>query len=247
MPDHFDRLVAKGARGRGRDRAGSGSDAGSEAVVRVRPRLPGPFERIDGLGPVRPDVDGESAAPGRPDVRPAAAPLPWPTAASRPGPAEGAPRTAAHDGRPAATPVLPLPRTPLLVAPSIAPVAAPTVEPVVRAGAARPAAPPAGTATPGTAPSRTDIPRAAGAPPVPVRPAVAPASGRRAALAATLGHAPGSGDRGRQRPVERVVRVQIGRVEVRAAERTPVGPRRPAAARPAPALDLDRYLNREPS
>ncbi|MET8546883.1 hypothetical protein ABZW03_40690 [Kitasatospora sp. NPDC004799] len=50
----------------------------------------------------------------------------------------------------------------------------------------------------------------------------------------------------RQRPVERVVRVQIGRVEVRAAERTPAAPRKPAA-RPTPALDLDRYLNRETS
>ncbi|MFJ7905610.1 hypothetical protein [Kitasatospora sp. NPDC096204] len=246
MPDHFDRLVAKGARDRAGSGSESGSEAGSEGVVRVRPRLPGPFERIDGLGPDRPDVDGESAAPGRPELRPLAAPLPRPTAAPRPAPAEGAPRNAAHDDRPAAAPVLPLPRTPLLVAPPIA-AAAPAVEPVLRAGAARPAAPPAGSAPPGTAPSRTAAPRTAGAPPVSVRPAVAPASGRRAALTAALGHAPGTGTSGRQRPVERVVRVRIGRVEVRAAERTPVGPRRPAAARPAPALDLGRYLNREPS
>ncbi len=39
MPDYFDRLVTKG-------------DPGGD-VVRVRPRLPGPFERIDALGAAR--------------------------------------------------------------------------------------------------------------------------------------------------------------------------------------------------
>ncbi|MBD0675395.1 hypothetical protein BU198_33055 [Streptomyces sp. CBMA156] len=80
-----------------------------------------------------------------------------------------------------------------------------------------------------------------------MRPALSPASGRRAAVAATPGRASGNAARGRQRPVEQAVRVLIGRIEVRAAERTPVAPRRPVAARRAPALDLDKYLDREPS
>ncbi|WP_380283519.1 hypothetical protein [Kitasatospora purpeofusca] len=43
------------------------------------------------------------------------------------------------------------------------------------------------------------------------------------------------------------MRVQIGRVEVKAAEPGPAVPRRPAAARPAPAVDLGSYLTRDPS
>uniref|UniRef100_UPI001CCB62C4 hypothetical protein n=1 Tax=Streptomyces sp. LS1784 TaxID=2851533 RepID=UPI001CCB62C4 len=70
---------------------------------------------------------------------------------------------------------------------------------------------------------------------------------RRAAVAAAPGQTHGTGSHRQQRPVERVVRVQIGRVEVKAAQRTPAGPHKPAAARPGPALDLDKYLNRETS
>ncbi|MBD0672453.1 hypothetical protein BU198_17505, partial [Streptomyces sp. CBMA156] len=63
MPDHFDRLVAKGDPGR--------APAGAE--VRVRPRLPGPFERIDTLGPELPAVHEEPAVPGRPGGQPVSA------------------------------------------------------------------------------------------------------------------------------------------------------------------------------
>ncbi|MFE4519295.1 hypothetical protein ACFRMQ_34525, partial [Kitasatospora sp. NPDC056783] len=57
--------------------------------------------------------------------------------------------------------------------------------------------------------------------------------------------APASAGRRQQREPDRVVRVQIGRVEVRAAGQTPPAARRTRQpARPAPALDLEKYLNR---
>ncbi|MFD8781046.1 hypothetical protein [Kitasatospora sp. NPDC059599] len=229
MPDHFDRLVAKGDPG------------GDRAGVRVRPRLPGPFERPEALAPALPVVDEESFGPGRSGRRPAPVPLPRPPAA----PVERALRTVVGEDRPAVAPVLPLPRPPLLIAPPVTPVAAPAVEPALRREDARPAAVP----TPVTALHRAAAPELPTvAPPAPVRTAAAaPASVRRAAAAAAPGQAHGTGTRRRQRPVERVVRVQIGRVEVKAAQRTPTGPRKPAAARPGPALDLDKYLNRETS
>ncbi|GHF67017.1 hypothetical protein GCM10018790_51200 [Kitasatospora xanthocidica] len=232
MPDHFDRLVAKG--GPGGDRAG----------VRVRPRLPGPFERPDALAPAPPVVDEESFGPGRSGGRPAPAPLPRPSAAPPAAPVERALRAVAGEDRPSLAPVLPLPRRPLLIAPPVTPVAAPVVEPTVRREAARPAVVP----TPVTAPHRATAPGPPTvAPPAAVRPAAASASVRRAAGAAAPGQAHGTGSRRRQQPVERVVRVQIGRVEVRASQPTPAGPRKPAAARPGPALDLDKYLDRETS
>ncbi|MFF7454612.1 hypothetical protein [Kitasatospora sp. NPDC008115] len=237
MPDHFDRLLNKGDPVR--DRAGTG--------VRVRPRLPGPFERIETLGPARTPmtVGEEPVVPGRPPV-PGPLPRPAPPATA---PTGGTPRVAVGDHRPAAVPVLPLPRTPLLVAPPIAPAAtAPAVEPPARTAAARPTAAPPVNAAPLTAPPRTAAPEpSAGAPSAAPRPAVAPSPGRLATAAASPGSTDGGRGRRRQRPVERVVRVQIGRVEVRAAERAPAAPRRPEASRPAPALALDRYLDREPS
>ncbi|MFJ8622351.1 hypothetical protein ACIRD3_05840 [Kitasatospora sp. NPDC093550] len=229
MPDHFDRLVAKG--GPGGDRAG----------VRVRPRLPGPFERLDALAPALPVVGEESFGPGRPVGRPAPVPLPRPPAAP-PARVERALRAAEDGERTTVAPVLPLPRTPLLIAPPATPVVAPAVEPAVRREAARPAAAPAPVTAPHRAAAR-ELPNAA--PPAPARPAVAArAAGRRAAGAVAPGQAHPAGARRQQRPVERVVRVQIGRVEVRAAERAAAGERKPAAARPGPALDLDTYLNR---
>ncbi|MFE7559788.1 hypothetical protein [Kitasatospora sp. NPDC057500] len=236
MPDHFDRLLNKGDPVP--DRAGTG--------VRVRPRLPGPFERIETPGPARTPVavGDEPVVPGRP---PAPGVLPRP-AAPAPAPTGGAPRVTVGDRRPAAAPGLPLPRTPLLVAPPIAPAAAATVEPLVRTAAARPTAAPPDNPAPLTAPPRTAAPEpSAGAPSAAPRPAVAPTPGRRATAATAPGRTVGGRARRRQQPVERVVRVQIGRVEVRAAERAPAVPRRPEASRPAPALGLDRYLDREPS
>ncbi|MFF7994345.1 hypothetical protein ACFZDG_31765 [Kitasatospora xanthocidica] len=231
MPDHFDRLVTR-----------AGPD-GFRAGVRVRPRLPGPFERLDALAPALPVVDGESFGPGRSVGRPAPVPLPRPPAAPLATPVERALRAVVGEDRPAVAPVLPLPRTPLLIAPPVTPAAAPAVEPAERRGPARPAAVP----TPVTAPHRAAAPELPTvAPPAPLRPAAAaPASVRRAAVAAAPGQAHGTGTRRQQRPVERVVRVRIGRVEVRAAQPAPAAPRKPTAARPSPALNLDTYLNRE--
>ncbi|MEU1288952.1 hypothetical protein [Kitasatospora sp. NPDC005856] len=232
MPDHFDRLVAKGDPG------------GDRAGVRVRPRLPGPFERLDALAPAPPVADEESFGPGRSGGSPVPVPLPRPPAAPPAAPVARALRTAVGEDRPVVAPVLPLPRTPLLIAPPVTAGAAPAVEPTVRGKDARPAAvpPPVAALHRAAAPELPTV-----APPAPVRPAAAPASVRRAAVAAAPGQAHGTGTRGRQRPVERVVRVQIGRVEVTAAQRTPAGPTKPAAARPGPALGLDKYLDRETS
>ncbi|MFE7590927.1 hypothetical protein ACFU6K_16140, partial [Kitasatospora sp. NPDC057512] len=104
MPDYFDRLVAKG---------GPGGDA-----VRVRPRLPGPFERIETLGAAPPAVE-EAAASGREAGQPVPAPLPRPSVAPRPLPSEGTLRPALREAPPAPSAALPLPRTPLLVTPSL--------------------------------------------------------------------------------------------------------------------------------
>lgn len=236
MPDFFDRLVGRSkpdATGRG---------------VRVRPRLPGPFERIDafgpGAGPPVPDA-GHPAAP-----RPAGAaeqPRPATAAAGDRQPARPAlpqvlqvlqtpvaPREPAPPGRP------PVQAVPLLVPPRLppAPAAAP---PERRAAAPRtdgsadtPPSRPAGRQ--GPAPQR---------PSGPSRPAAVPAPARPAPRAASA-VAKEDGRRGRRAP-ERVVHVSIGRLEVKAADRRPAAPpvRTERPGRTGPALSLETYLTRE--
>ncbi len=101
VPDFFDRLIARHAA----PVAGPRPD-----VARVRPRLPGPFERVEAVRAAANDPDDTYGAdPLWPAATPAAAAHP-----DRPRPAETGPRPAperertvvhterVHDGRPTA-------------------------------------------------------------------------------------------------------------------------------------------------
>ncbi|MBT2510689.1 hypothetical protein J7I98_33595 [Streptomyces sp. ISL-98] len=236
MPDYFDRLLAR--------YAPVPAAGGAGGAARVRPRLPGPFERVEALrsGPQEPDEPAAliPSAPG-----PAFGPAELVryerevrtdhhtvvrTETARPGePERPAPRVAPETGpllRPAANP-------------------APGPRPATSDGprASRRSATPAASESPRNVPTAT--PRAAD--PAPVA-AVSPALSRRADTATARGAALNGVGRRAPKPAERVVHVQIGRLEVSAAP--PPGAGRPATGRPdhtgrrAPALTLDDYLSR---
>ncbi|MFE3598874.1 hypothetical protein [Streptomyces sp. NPDC059142] len=254
MSDYFDRLLARYTPVSAADGAGggdTGSRGGAAGVTRVRPRLPGPFERVEALRTAPPEPDAPaSLIPTAPEptfgtvelirherevrtdrhtvVRTGAAraedPAGWPDPAAGPFPDTGAERPALRPApRPAAGP---------------------------RRGAAdgsRPSRHPAETDVfPAPRDARTaPAPGAAGAPraadPGRARP-------RDSDTTTARGAAQGGVGRRAPRPAERVVHVQIGRLEVSAAP--PPGGPRPAADRPdptgrrAPALTLDDYLAR---
>ncbi|MFI8435692.1 hypothetical protein ACIGJO_18450 [Streptomyces sp. NPDC079020] len=241
MPDYFDRLLARYAP------VADSSDGpgGSGARVRVRPRLPGPFERAEALRQEPPEADEPAALlPSAPPPAPGALPL-----TARPGRethterhtvvrTEQAPRPAG-DGRPDLSPApapTPLPR------PSAAPAPAPRRGTAEGTRAARRGGPDA----PATAPpvAAAPVPQSAG-----FARTAAPTVPRGSDTAAARGAALGSVGRRAPRPADRVVHVQIGRLEVSAAPAAGTnGPPggRPAqpAGRPAPVLTLDDYLSR---
>lgn len=230
MPDHFDRLARR-------------STPDAAGVPRVRPRLPGPFERIDAPGTEPQPFHSEhtAAAPNRPT---------GPTLPRDPSPAEHR-----RTDPPATLRVVQLPSVVReLAVPDRGVLTAPAVPPPLRPGL-RPAAPhaEAGRAAPRAERPPTELTkrqttlsvvRSAAEPPPAARSAApARASARAAAAAEPRGH-------GRQpRPPERVVHVSIGRLEVRAAERRPDpdrrGERAERPARPVPSLSLHTYLSRE--
>ncbi|MFI1393597.1 hypothetical protein [Streptomyces sp. NPDC020681] len=233
MPDYFDRLLARY----------TPVPAAGGGGARVRPRMPGPFERIEAL----------RTAPQEPDEPAALIP-------SAPGPAFGPAELIRHE-REVRTDRHTVVRTEAArpdenAGRTGAEVAAPP-EPLLRPAA--PAAPrprPAadvprsarrGGATVDSVEPRTpagSAPTAAAPPPVAAAPrprsSEATATARAAALNGVGRRAP--------RPAERVVHVQIGRLEVTAApspgaSRT-AGGRPDTTARRAPALTLDDYLSR---
>jgi hypothetical protein len=237
MPDYFDRLLARYT-----PVPAAGSAGG---VARVRPRLPGPFERVEALrsGPPEPDQPA-ALIPSVPqpafgpaelvrherEVRTDRETVVRAEAATVAGEPERRAEQAVQGPGPLLRPAVP------------APVASrPAVADVPRAGrrgAASSAADTPRTPT-AAAPRATEaVPRAASAL---ARPRGADtAAARGAALAGVGRRAP--------RPAERVVHVQIGRLEVSAAP--PPSASRPAGGRPehtgrrAPALTLDDYLSR---
>ncbi|MBB5122010.1 hypothetical protein GO002_26240 [Streptomyces eurocidicus] len=237
MPDFFDRLLARHAP----TRAGTPAD-----VPRLRPRLPGPFERAGTTEPGTPGPPGEPA-PAPPPARTSGTP-PVPAPLRPAATTAAAPPRAAAPARehPAASAVRLVPARPLLVAPPLPPATTAPAEsdraPRRRLADARPGAvgrsagptarPPAPNA------SRTAAPGSA-APPAP---AVRPRPPQRPAASAA------PGDRRRRQPAERVVHVSIGRLEVTAAERRqdPPAPGGRAGTgrggRPEPVMTLDRYL-----
>ncbi|MEU6082236.1 hypothetical protein [Streptomyces sp. NPDC047108] len=236
VPDHFDRLLARHAPPPG---------AEPRTAAQVRPRLPGPFERVEAL----------RAEPARPDE-----PAPLVPAAPRPAGRAGevirhereirtdhrtvvrtgtAPRDKAGESTPAQAPAAPL----LRPAAQVGPVARPAATDAPRQGLRT-----AGATTP-DAPSRPAAPAPAVQGPGAARAAAAAAVRPRPDAAANArGAARTAAARRGARPVEQVVHVQIGRLEVSAAGAAAGG--RTAAAggnragRPAPALSLEDFLAR---
>ncbi|MEV4969433.1 hypothetical protein [Streptomyces scopuliridis] len=242
MPDYFDRLLARYT-----PVPGVGGAEGTGGMARVRPRLPGPYERVEALrsGPQESD-EPVSLIPSAPQPVLGQAELVRQerevrtdrqtvvrTEAVRPG---GEPERPAG---PAATPSTGPPLPPL---PYRTPRPRAAADDSPR-GAWRPVAPSA-AGTPRTAPATA--PRAAApAPPA----ATAPLRPRDADSAAARGAAPNGVGRRAPKQAERVVHVQIGRLEVSAAP-PPGGDRSSTAGRPdhtgrrTPALTLDDYLSR---
>ncbi|MFD7285541.1 hypothetical protein [Streptomyces sp. NPDC059863] len=248
MPDYFDRLLARytpvpGVAGTG----GAGGADGVGGMARVRPRLPGPYERAEALrsGPWEPD---EPAALIPYASQPAFGPAELMyqerevrtdrhtvvrTEAARPG--EASERPAGTVATPNTGPLLP----PLS---HRTPVPRPAVDEGTRAPR-RPGAPSV-SGTPRTAPAA--VPRAAAPAP---RAAPTRLGPRGADTAAARGAAPNGVGRRAPKQAERVVHVQIGRLEVSAApppggDRSPAADRTDRTGRRAPALTLDDYLSR---
>ncbi|MCX4969412.1 hypothetical protein OHA98_32590 [Streptomyces sp. NBC_00654] len=255
MPDYFDRLLARyapaadssGGSGGSGGSSGPDSSGGSGARVRVRPRLPGPFERAEALrqGPPEPD---EPAALLPSALQPSRPALPLMT---RPGRethterhtvvrTEQAPQPAG-DGPPAPYPApapTPLLRPSAAPAPALRPGTAEGTRAARRGGPSAPDAPPTAPAV-AAAPARPSAGFARTA--VPTAPRGSDTAAARGALGSVGRRAP--------RPADRVVHVQIGRLEVSAAPTagtngSPGGRPAQPAGRPAPVLTLDDYLSR---
>ncbi|KUO05419.1 hypothetical protein [Streptomyces caeruleatus] len=232
VPDFLDRLIAR------HTPAAAGNRPG---VVRVRPRLPGPFERVEAVRSTAPDPDDgtdllwpattPSAVRQGEATRPATPPARSHTERERTvvrterAPADPAPR--------------PLPETPLLR--PVAPLAAeprPTPDAVQRAsGRGRPERGAAQTAAAVPIPPGTD------AAPAAVSAALRPSAADTAAARDAVRQA---GARRPSRTPEQVVQVQIGRLEVTAGPSPSGGPRKrtPATERPGATLSLADYLAR---
>ncbi|MGW8887824.1 hypothetical protein [Streptomyces sp. NPDC055749] len=242
MPDYFDRLLARYT-----PVAAATGTGDSGARVRVRPRLAGPFERAEALRYGPPEADepaalipsAPTAAPDRPrSVRPdrEVRTERHTVVRTERAPQSGEPVPQAPPGTPAPAPLLRPPSAP-------SPMARPAGAEGARAGRrGRPSTPEDATSAPAVQ---------AGPPPlaaIPARAAALPAP-RDSDTAAARGAALGSVGRRAPRPAERVVHVQIGRLEVSAAARpgangSPAGRPAQQAGRPAPVLTLDDYLSR---
>jgi hypothetical protein len=233
-PDFLDRLLARHAP----------AAAPRPGVVRVRPRLAGPFERIEAVRTGAPEAE-EPVWPGTPQVpaendeltgRPASREVHLRTERERtvvrtehaPQPA----RPASHRAeRPA--PVVP----PLRLSAAVTPGRRPTPESGRRAARARADVPAAQSAASVPIPPGTDAASAAVS--SPLRPSAADTAAARDAVRQVAGRRSGRG-------AEQVVQVQIGRLEVTAAPSPSAGGRTPAPAvrRPGATVSLEEYLAR---
>ena len=229
-PDFLDRLIAR-------------HTAPRPAAVRVRPRLPGPFERVEAV---------RAAAPA-PDEDTLLWPATTPAAVAPPdAPRPSAVRTHTHTQRERTVvrterePVEPAPRSSepaRAEAPLLRPVAlvAPGLRPLPEAGrraAGR------GRAEPGASQTAVSVPIPPGTEAAPqavsaaLRPSAADTAAARDAVRQAAARRP-------SKPTEQVVQVQIGRLEVTAAGAAEgAGQRRKATERPGTALSLADYLAR---
>ena len=235
VPDFLDRLIARHTAG------------AVPGAARVRPRLPGPFERVEAVRAPAHDPDGQ--APLWPAAAPAAVAStpdqPRTAAASgvRPGPERE--RTVVpdvervYDGRPTAPPRAASPEGPLLrpVTPLL-PGPRPAAGPVRRAaGGPRPEGDSIRTAVPVPSPPGPDTASRAAVSASP-RPSTADTAAAREAVRQAAARRPG-------RAPEQVVEVRIGRLEVTAAAPAGAARRRTTAAERAGAtVSLADYLAR---
>ncbi|MGW1748638.1 hypothetical protein ACWCRD_24120 [Streptomyces sp. NPDC002092] len=230
FPDFFDRLLARHASPR-------------PAAVRVRPRLPGPFERVEAVQAAAPAPDEDTLL--WPATTPAAA---VPPDAPRPSAVQTRThtereRTVVRTEREPAAPA-PSPSEPVRdQAPLLRPVApvTPGVRPLPEAGRRA-----AGRGRAESGPSQTavsvPIPPGTQAAPQAVSAALRPSAADTAAARDAVRQAAA---RRPSKPAEQVVQVQIGRLEVTAAGAAEgAGQRRRAAERPGTALSLADYLAR---
>ncbi|MFG2195233.1 hypothetical protein [Streptomyces sp. NPDC048639] len=235
VPDYFERLLARHAPAPGTPPRTAG---------RVRPRLAGPFERVEAL----------RAEPPGPDE-------PAPLVPAAPRPAVAAAESVRHEreirtdhhtvvrieAAPHGETRRPAPAGPRKQLPRPAAQAGPVTRPAATDGLRRGRR----VATPGALDAAS--PTAAPAPPIPgpgaALPAAAAAARPRPDAAATArGAARTAAARRGSRPVEQVVHVQIGRLEVSAAGASGGGraaaPGVNRAGRAAPALSLEDFLSR---
>ncbi|MFF4801801.1 hypothetical protein ACFY1U_25940 [Streptomyces sp. NPDC001351] len=228
-PDFFDRLLARHASPR-------------PAAVRVRPRLPGPFERVEAVRAAAPAPDEDTLL--WPATTPAAA---VPPDAPRPS----AVRTRTHTERERT--VVRTEREPAAPAPPSSPVRAeaPLLRPVAPVAPGPRPLPEAGRraagrgrAEPGASQTAVSAPIPPGTEAAPrvvsaaLRPSAADTAAARDAVRQAAARRP-------SKPTEQVVQVQIGRLEVTAATAAEgAGQRRKAAERPGTALSLADYLAR---
>lgn len=229
-PDFLDRLIAR-------------HTAPRPASVRVRPRLPGPFERVEAVRARTTAADED--APLWPAATPSAVP---PPEAPRPAVVESRThlereRTVVRTERgPIAPP--PRPSEPRHAeAPLLRPTAPVTPGPRPPADAGRRAAGRV-RAEPGPALIAASVPIPPGTDAAPHAVSAAPGPGA-ADTAAARAAVRQAAARRPARATEQVVRVQIGRLEVTAGA-APAGDRRrtPAAGRTEAALSLAEYLAR---
>ncbi|WDF36130.1 hypothetical protein PBV52_04790 [Streptomyces sp. T12] len=238
VPDFLDRLIARHA-----PAAVAGPRAG---VVRVRPRLPGPFERVEAVRGTAPEPDDGSD-------------LLWPSAtasAVRPGeaprPAAATPRTHTERERT----VVHTERAPTDPAPRPVPRAlpeAPLLRPVAPVAAEQRPTPDAAHRAAGRGRTERGAPRSTASVPVPpgtdavspaavsaaLRPSAADTAAARDAVRQAAARRPG-------KTPEQVVQVQIGRLEVTAGPSPSGGSRQqpPATGRTGATVSLADYLAR---
>ncbi|MGI5406456.1 hypothetical protein ACQEV9_06640 [Streptomyces chartreusis] len=235
VPDFLDRLIARHA---------PAATGPRPDVARVRPRLPGPFERVEAVRSTAPEEDEGSG-------------LLWPAttpSAVRPGdtPRQAPPAARLHTERERTllrtehTPADPAPRpAPLPEVPLLRPVA--PVEPGPRpAPEAVPRAAGRGRSERGATQSAASMPIPPGAEAAtpaavstPLRPSAADTAAARDAVRQAVARRPGKAP-------EQVVQVQIGRLEVTAGPAPSGGGRQrtPAQGRAGATVSLADYLAR---
>lgn len=237
VPDFLDRLIARHVPAAAAPRPG---------VVRVRPRLPGPFERVEAVRATAPEPDDGSD-------------LLWPSttpSAARPGeaPRPATPAARLHTERERTvvrterTPVDPAPQPAARVLPE-----APLLRPVAPVAPGPRPAPDAAQRAAGRVRQERGSTQSTASVPIPPGTDAVPPTAVAASLRPSAAETAAARDAVRQaaarrpsRAPEQVVQVQIGRLEVTAGPSPSGGTRQrtPSAGRPGATVSLAEYLAR---